>query len=321
MNSIIYKTTDLAVIIPTKDRPVQVKRHLQSLVEQNCELGRVIVVASGQEIEEIVLGYKDRLPVEYYRSEPGQIRQRNLGISLLDDSTKLVASMDDDAIYHDDAIIKMIEFWNSVKSDTGGVGFNIVNLPSNKHNWFRDFLGFSAPESGRVLKSGFNTTISNTVKDIQVEWLNGGATVWRQDVLVNNLHEELNVKWAVSEDLLFSYPLGKQYPLFICSGAEVEIEEVIMDSQPKEFYIERGKSIYLMGLYFIQQNKNLSLFHFMVNKFLFVIALFVKGTLFFNINKYYLAIGIIKAFFASKSVLLGFKTDDLSKIKLIDLLN
>ena len=48
-----YKTTDLAVIIPTKDRPVQVKRHLQNLVGQNCEVGRVIVVVSGQDKKDI----------------------------------------------------------------------------------------------------------------------------------------------------------------------------------------------------------------------------------------------------------------------------
>ena len=79
-----YKTKDIAVIIPTKDRSFQMKRHLQSLVEQKCELSRVIVVASGQDIKDIVLNFKDNLPVEYYRSEPGQIRQRNVAISKLD---------------------------------------------------------------------------------------------------------------------------------------------------------------------------------------------------------------------------------------------
>ena len=121
-----YNTTDLAVIIPTKDRPIQVKRHLQSLVDQNCELGRVIVVASGKDIKDIVLGFKDRLPIEYYRSEPGQIKQRNMGISKLDERTKLVAAMDDDVTYHEDAFEEMIRFWNGVEPNTAGVGFNLV---------------------------------------------------------------------------------------------------------------------------------------------------------------------------------------------------
>ena len=127
-----YNTTDLAVIIPTKDRPIQVKRHLHSLVEQKCKLGRVIVVASGKDIKDIVLGFKDRLPIEYYRSEPGQIKQRNMGISKLDERTKLVASMDDDVTYHENAIAEMTHFWNGVEPDTAGVGFNINNLPKLK---------------------------------------------------------------------------------------------------------------------------------------------------------------------------------------------
>ncbi|MFC2117185.1 glycosyltransferase family 2 protein [Bacteroidota bacterium] len=321
MNSIIYKIKDLAVIIPTKDRPVQVKRHLQSLVEQQCTLGRVILVASGQDIKDIVMAFKNVLPVEYHHCDQGQIKQRNLGISLLDDSTKLVATMDDDVTYLDDAILKMIEFWNGAQPDTGGVGFNISNLPPNNHNYYLNLLGFSASESGRVLKSGFNTSISNVEKDVKVEWLNGGATVWRQDVLMNNQHKELNLKWAVCEDLIYSYPLSKQYSLYICSAAKVEIEEVVMNSEPREFYIDRGRYIYLMGLYFILQNKDLSLTGFIIKNFLYLISLFVKGTLFIDTNRYYLAIGIIRAFFSSRSFLLGFQSDDLFKSKFIDLAN
>ena len=99
-----YTSKDLAVIIPTKDRPKQMRKHLQSLLDQQCELGRIIVVASGKNIEDIVLGFNDQLHVEYYSSEPGQIRQRNIGISKLDERTKLVACMDDDVTYNEDAV-------------------------------------------------------------------------------------------------------------------------------------------------------------------------------------------------------------------------
>ena len=50
----MYSSYDLAVIIPTKDRPGKVRRHLQSLIEQNCEIGRVIIVASGDDIQDII---------------------------------------------------------------------------------------------------------------------------------------------------------------------------------------------------------------------------------------------------------------------------
>ena len=111
-----YVSKDLAIIIPTKDRPKEVGRLLQSIKELDCEVRRVIVVASGQDISDVIMSFAEYIPVEYYSSEPGQIRQRNKGIALLDESTRLVATMDDDAVFHKDAISEMIKFWNNVET-------------------------------------------------------------------------------------------------------------------------------------------------------------------------------------------------------------
>ena len=123
-----YVSTDLAIIIPTKDRPKEVKRLLKSIAELDCKVGRIIIIATGMDIQNVVMSFVNRVPVEYYSSEPGQIKQRNKGISLLDDSTKLVATMDDDTVFHKTSISVMINFWNSVETETAGVGFNIVKV-------------------------------------------------------------------------------------------------------------------------------------------------------------------------------------------------
>ena len=75
-----YVSKDLVILIPTKDRPKEVGRLLQSIKELDCEVGRVIVVASGQDISDVVIEFSKILPVEYYSSESGQIKQRNKGI-------------------------------------------------------------------------------------------------------------------------------------------------------------------------------------------------------------------------------------------------
>ena len=322
-----YNSNELALIIPTKDRPVQVKRHLQSLVTQNCEVGRVIVVASGEDIEDIVMSFKDKLPVEYYRSEPGQIRQRNMGISKLDNRTKLVATMDDDATYHEDAIAKMIHFWNRVEPDTAGVGFNVVNRPLNKHSWFKGCLGFSSAKSGQVLKSGLGTSIHNVEENIQVQWLNGGSGVWRQDILMTNPSQEINTSRAVCEDLIFSYPLGKKYPLYVCSDAKVEIEEILyineqlIDQNTKELYIYSGREKWLWNLYFVMINEDLSIIYFILRQIIYCIAQIFKGAIYFDKKRYFFTIGIIKGFFISLRALLGFQTVDDFKCEFIDTLN
>ena len=137
--------------------------------------------------------------------------QRNKGIALLDKSTRLVATMDDDAVFHKDAVSEMIKFWNKVEIETAGVGFNIVNVIGHKHNWLRGLLGISAPEPGKVLKSGNTTSICNVKESIKCEWLNGGGTVWRQDVLKKYPHDEIKSGWAVCEDIIFSYPKSYRF--------------------------------------------------------------------------------------------------------------
>jgi glycosyltransferase involved in cell wall biosynthesis len=275
-----YVSKDLAIIIPTKDRPKEVERLLKSICELDCRVGRVIVIASGQDIHNVVMDFSENLNVEYYSSKSGQIKQRNMGISLLDDSTKLVATMDDDAFFYKTAVSEMILFWNSVETETAGVGFNIVNQKGHKHNWLRGLLGVSVPEPGRVLKSGNCTSISNVKENIRCEWLNGGGTVWRQDILLKYPHAEIKSNWAVCEDLIYSYPKSRKYPLYICHNSKIHIEDVEMLRNKVDLYRYRGKSTFLWTLYFVLSNKELSIVYFIFFRCLQMTALFIYGLFF-----------------------------------------
>lgn len=293
-----YVTEDLAVLIPTKDRPGEVCRLLRSIAELDCKVGRVIVIASGQDIRDAVMDFQQALPVEYHSSQPGQIRQRNLGISLLDDSTKLVASLDDDAQLHRSAVSEMIRFWNNVSVETAGVGFNIVNLPRPVFRWHDVFFGLSR-EPGRVMKSGQATPIINVEKSIRSEWLNGGATVWRQEILKTYHHREVRSRWAVFEDAIFSYPIGRRYPLYICADAKIEIEDIAMRNESRKLIFYRGKAQFLWGLYFVLSTPQLSLRHFMFYQFLQSFHSIVVGILRLNPFNFFMVTGIWTGFFLS----------------------
>jgi len=297
-----YITQDLAILVPTKDRPKEIERLIQSIVDQDCKIGRVIIVASGQDILEVVTKFSPWLSVEYYRSEPGQIRQRNMGISILDDSTKLVATMDDDAVFHKNSIKEMINFWNRVEPETAGVGFNIVNQNTHKHNWFRGLLGFSGPEPGRVLKSGNCTSISNVKENIRCEWLNGGGTVWRQDILIKYPHAEIKSNWAVCEDLIYSYPKSKKYPLYISKKSKINIEDVLMKTNDVKLHRYRGKTFFLWKLYFVLSNKELSKFRLIFYHCIQMAALFIYGLLWKDRNRSALAAGYFSGLFTLKIV-------------------
>lgn len=254
-----YSSIDLAVIVPTKDRPEKMHNLLKSLVSQTMKCGRVIVVASGESIREIVANFSDQLMINYYDSElPGQIKQRNMGIQFLDARTKLVATLDDDIVLDPEAIEKMICFWNQCEPETIGVGFNIINESAHKHSWVKGLMGASVNQPGKILPSGWSTSICNVSHSVKTQWVNGGATVWRQDILQQNHHREIKSRWAVCEDLIFSYPLGKSHSFYICADAKVIHDHVMDQAIAENIFRFRGRSMMLWILYFVDSNLELS---------------------------------------------------------------
>ena len=229
----MYSAKDIAVIIPTKDRPELVKRLLQNLVEQDCAIRRVIVVASGLDIKDIVLSFANHLPVEYYKSEPGQIRQRNLGISLLDESTKLVLALDDDILFLNNSIVEILNYWNTVEASTAGIGFNMITERKD-NNFIKNIRNlFFQKKKGRVSITGINIPIYDLSENIQTQWLPGGFTIWRQKVLLEFPQSPLETSFAAGEDVRFSYPIGKKYNLYVCSNAKVT-HDIIYDQKTNE---------------------------------------------------------------------------------------
>ena len=104
----VYSGSDLAAVIPTKDRPNGVRELLQSLAFQTQRPGRVILVDGGQSVESIVNEFKSSLNIEYYACQPpGQIRQRLMGIEKLNDKTPLVAFLDDEVVFEKETIKKI----------------------------------------------------------------------------------------------------------------------------------------------------------------------------------------------------------------------
>lgn len=232
---------ELAVLIPTKDRPEHLENVLRSLAEQTEPCGRVIVVDGGESAQSVVVAFAGRLDVEYLPCRPpGQLRQRKLGLGSIRPQDKLVALLDDDVVLEPDALAQMLAFWNSAPSDTAGVGFNIVNAPPHQHSPLMGLFLASGSEQGRLLLSGRNTSILNVPHDLTTQWLNGGATVWRADVVLAHPQEELRTRWAVGEDVRFSYPIGKHSRLFICAKARVH--DILAPDQAPPAEIRRYKA-------------------------------------------------------------------------------
>jgi glycosyltransferase involved in cell wall biosynthesis len=275
-----YTGRDIAFVVPTMNRPEKIKDLFESLVQQTEPCGVVIVVDGGQSIKDVVHGFSDRLNIEHVECQPpGQIRQKNMGISLLNKRTPLVGYLDDDIVLEPRAIEKMVAFWNACEEQTAGVSFNIVNVPPERASQLSCMLGFSAREPGRVLRSGITTSISHVSGSVRTEWVCGGATVWRRQVLEQFPHREIASRWAIGEDIIYSYPIGKQFPLYVCAPARVRHEHVTDYVPAKAQDRFHGFTQTLWLLYFIESNENLSRSAFLGTLLVKIVGKAILGTL------------------------------------------
>ena len=254
-----YAPAHLAIVVPTKDRPQKIRTLLDSLSAQTVKCGRIVIIDGGASVRDLILGYADRLPIEHHTCpSPGQIRQRNMGIALLDTGTPLVACLDDDIVFEPEAMERMVSFWNACEAETAAVSFNIVNVPPEPDSWVRRLFGIAGAEPGRVLPSGATTSNCQAARDYRTDWVCGGATVWRLDVLHRHPHRELPSRWAIHEDVIYSYPLSRIYPMYVCAGARVRHEHVV-DYGAKRHYQFYGLTQTLWMLYMVETNQNLSM--------------------------------------------------------------
>lgn len=259
----MYKESELAIVVPTKNRPQQVKNMLTSLERQTKLPGLIVIMDSGGESNEVVSKFIDRLPIVYENTNiVGQIAQRNAGIGMVNDQYSLVCNLDDDIVLENDAVQKMINFWNQKEPETAGISFTITNSPKYKNGLLRKIGIMGSNQSGKILVSGYNVPVSEKNENVKSDWLCGGATVWRHSVIKEFTHKPIKSKWAVCEDIILSYPVSKKYPLYVCQKAKVLHDDNAQEKYLDTINIYRGKNAVLWRMYFVCQHRELSLIAF-----------------------------------------------------------
>lgn len=258
-NSPALSAADICVITPTKGRHKQLRCLLETLSAQTQPVGKVIIADGGRDAGDLVDSFKNRLEVDWLDCpKPGQIVQRNLALTQLPAEARIIVYLDDDIQLEPDAVECMVRFWNSHKVEPAGVSFNLFNMPSQPDGLFRRLFLMASEPRGKVWKSGYNSPVTGLDADLQSQWLIGGATAWRRDILLNNVNEGIASRWAITEDLMFSYPLSKAgQKLFVCSSAVAHH----IDDTPIETFqsgLFRGNSAVLWRYLFVVAHPELS---------------------------------------------------------------
>jgi len=207
----------LSVIICTKDRPKEIQRLLSTIQDQIKVPNDLIVVdGSDDPIKSILYEFK-KLPIRYVQVRPPSLpKQRNVGISMLQEQTDWVGFLDDDLVLHPNNFLEIEEFIHNYHGETplAGVGLKIKNNPPLKKSKLRDLFLLDAPVGGIFTRSGCATALSNVQKTQQVDWITGGTTFWQKRILEEFKFDEWFGGTAYSEDVDFSYRVSRKYSVY-----------------------------------------------------------------------------------------------------------
>jgi GT2 family glycosyltransferase len=217
----------LAFVVPTKDRPEELRRLLDSLERQSVPPVDVVIVDGGSVPDVRLAECFPRLPLRIIDGRPpSATRQRNLGIRSVDPAATLIGVVDDDTALSPEACERMLAFWDSAGPCVGGAAFNILNHPPLAAAWFKRTalakrLGLYSRRPGSVSASGFQVMMTGLTADAEVEWLPSGASVWRRSIFDEFQFDEWFEGYSYLEDLDFSYRVGKSYRLYLAAGAGI----------------------------------------------------------------------------------------------------
>jgi GT2 family glycosyltransferase len=229
---------------------------LRSVQVQAVRPEQIIIVDGGEDRVDGVVDEFAGLNLEYIRVYPPSLsKQRNAGMERVHPSTTLAGYLDDDLVLEDGALESMLSFWEVAPEEVGGAAFNIVTDRRPHGTGFKSFFLLDDSQRGVVLRSGYQTMICPVEKTTYTQWLFGGATIWRSNVIDEFSYDEWYYGTGYGEDLDYSYRVGKKYKLAVVGDARVQ-----HFSPPirKEINFVLGKWQMINRMYFVKKNQDLS---------------------------------------------------------------
>lgn len=216
------QTDRLGYVVPTKDRPEDLRKLLESLMAQSVFPAQIVIVDGSDSPVDVLVKSFSQVPITYVREYPPSLaRQRNAGIAALDADISVAGYLDDDLELAPDSTERMLAFWSQSSPIVGGAAFTIVNQPQRGRitGLLSDFFLLNSTAQGRVLASGFATSILPRDETMRTDWLYGGATLWRRAVFEQYRYDEWYIGHGYLEDLDYSHRVARDYELYVVADA------------------------------------------------------------------------------------------------------
>jgi glycosyltransferase involved in cell wall biosynthesis len=269
----------IAILIPTRNRPIHITNLLQSITESTLKPDEIIVISSGDDITAEIATFSNLLPVSHtHITGRGQILQKKIGIQMISDQIDWVLFMDDDLILQRDSLSMLTTTLENMKNEYIGVGVNLVfdssrqkSKPGSYFQKVKSFIDLHAP--GQISRSGRNINYMQSNVCLETQWLNG-ASAWRAQVAKLYNAPLLTGKYAVYEDVLFSTSMRKYGKLLFNPNIVLEHQSLSADdvSTPNIFF-----SSSFWRLYFVRTNKECNRISFFLHQIRLSISFLVRN--------------------------------------------
>lgn len=281
----------IAFVVPTMNRPFEIRRMLQSIAGQTALPYEIVIVdGSTTPIEDVVSEFPS-LSLKYVRVFPPSLsKQRNAGMAVVSPGVTLAGYLDDDLVMEDRSIESMLSFWETAGDDIGGAAFNIVTDRLPRGMFLKSLFYVDGFRRGAVLRSGYQSMIGSVRKDIEVDWLFGGATVWRREVTQTFDYDEWFQGTGYLEDVDFSYRVSRQYRLMVLAAARVQHLSPPV-KQRRDYLMGKWQAINRM--YFVRKHPEFSRRLYYWATFGLFLANIAEGIVTFNHGLFLRAVGNI----------------------------
>jgi glycosyltransferase involved in cell wall biosynthesis len=220
MTELSLKIANVSIIIPTRNRPDDLKRLLDSIMAQTVLPNEIIVIddSSGVETKDLVESVKEEflakgVLVKYLRGgEKGVAQKRNIGA--FHSTGDVCFFIDDDIILDKKYVEKILEVYEKYPNALGVAGHIISQKPPSKLSNIirRILLEFHCSyNSAKVRPIGISYPYPLT-RIINCEWLNAGTVSYKRAVFKEFKWDEALMTYSISEDKDLSYRIYKRYP-------------------------------------------------------------------------------------------------------------
>lgn len=231
-----------SVIIPTYERPDELRQCVASILSQTVRPTELIIVDDGNlpgiPLREELEGAG--IACRYLKKDrPGLTESRNAGLKIA--TGEVIVFFDDDVTLEPEYIEQLLAVYDGDRErEIGGAAGVIVNVrPLNAVHWARFLFNrvflLTSSWEGRVLASGapvsFGTTPYPIASRREVEFLPGCGQSYRRAVFDQRSFTDGYRDLAFGEDKDFSFGVSRKWKLVVTPGARLH-HHVALNMRP-----------------------------------------------------------------------------------------